>query len=1775
MNLITPLLDETEFLSFSYPINKEFENCVAFSEVQAGLVVAYGSSNMIVVLIGGKFITDVLYGHKETVCTVSFDMRKRNIISCDISGQVFFWYYQDLKWQRSDPVKLDRPFNSVSWYSAKREICYSNDQGLFHCLSHQFDESPEKLCSQSSFCTFNFDGSLLASHNRKTTVTIFMFTSKPYLTQVVRHPTPVELLDFHPYLPAFMTISKDNVLRIWRQSVLSTFACTAAMKVPFFGYFVRYPVLFSGKSVFGVQKPTPIVFLEQVNDKNNPNQTGYKLYKIKVDENGRILLPPEGNPFQNMKENVNSNFKAIYRTNSGTQAITVDDNKISIISKNSKNDFIFHSAKIKDAEFAPESSWLYTLDENKLLIIWPIFNPYEKPIRISDNASLAVWKDAKNLVFLENSSLKIYCTDQNLEKDHFFPQYEFPEINNCRVLYSNNDEIFAITNNSVLSKEANFPITEFSKIAISKPFNNQFIILFSKLNSNQVNVLLCPSMQWIKCSGRPEPTEFNNDPKIQDVGVVSIAMFVVLTQVNLEFWSYRSDSFECVNKVYLPGMNGIYCDTSSIGGRILAFNNTRLFSISNGVVPMQRSSNISKIVVSSVGHVVVFWNVYFRVYPSWCIPKPKPVFLVDPIFLQNDQLMNVGNLTPDAKFLAEVTTPMNINYMISPTSYANPPNNIIGTIQATLFHLLECHSLNSLSNCTPEQVPAIPNQYTIPSALVFPDKFLNDPNSCKMNIKAPECKMLIDQLSDIKEDIDLFGYRYLLAIKENAWPPSYFALWLSFSQKQSQVAQHLYSYIDTNMLSKFYIPASIHQHSILVNIVQHALKNMWAAFQKVDNVALLYAALGQTLAISKLYNAIGDDQRADFFKNNFKTEKWRKSAIKNAYSSLSHHNNEMSATLFLVAGDIKLCLNIVLTKLNDPLLGLLVVRLITHSDFDSDIMKYFLSKVEWNDDHLPVLISNLMKDGKVSTILEKLLLDNNIVKNMTGFGDRRITLFEIYHHITKKADIVPILTMNLNQDGLAPLSNYIYGLINSPFETFRAIESPNAFHNDAKKDTESDDDSANVNPAEDLMIEKVESFDFGGGVNWEDDEWSDDESSSENENTNDKSPIAIPTQSNNSDKLQKVRSDSNEIDSSAIFNDQNTSNNIFEEFLNSLTFSLCCFFNDGENVLNNKTDGINSSNISLIENAGEFAMRASSIFNAFPLLSEKRRQTLLQFISNFIDCCCKHYYESTSIPLTPIKLLKLILQLLNVISGEKNCILDLKSILQYKEKDYIHSIYNGSVVAALWTYNAAFLIQLLDESIEPEFTNINMIQSACSFYDIDIDSPKFPDSIPHLLPRYTSEKNYQVASLERDRILIMLLLFERVFKINRQFDSECSKCFLQQLSEREHSMIETLLFYEISLGSPLFEQPPPDKENKYGKITSIIDEEYSNFSDSLGIIQEKSLQKQPFPPIFRNGELSVNERNDIKHQFSSVKSIALMPLDSTKAIVVAELNSSLNIPNGVSPNSNGNNQIFKVDLSDEENIYISKFSDNYNNVIDVIPHPSYNLFVALTPNSALLFDYPNDITDYKIQISQSQSQIMCAAFSPNGSKLAICTTILDIFSFDLSKWETEPTVMRDMKSPITAVEWINSDTSLAVAYSPSSYDNGNSGIVVIVNTLTKFNHPIEIKKEWGQVTSLSANIRRSKLVIGTRNGYAVITNMKLNFECAFIISLGFPISSIRSLQELSIVGTENGNIVIFSTEDKKKIYQFDAGFKINSVTISEKMFLSAGDSTSFAVWNSI
>uniref|UniRef100_A0A3P9P5A6 Dmx-like 2 n=1 Tax=Poecilia reticulata TaxID=8081 RepID=A0A3P9P5A6_POERE len=110
-----------------------------------------------------------------------------------------------------------------------------------------------------------------------------------------------------------------------------------------------------------------------------------------------------------------------------------------------------------------------------------------------------------------------------------------------------------------------------------------------------------------------------------------------------------------------------------------------------------------------------------------------------------------------------------------------------------------------------------------------------------------------------------------------------------------------------------------------------------AAFQRNSDpldAALFYLAMKKKAVLWGLFRSQHDEKMTQFFKNNFTEDRWRKAALKNAFSLLGKQRFEQSAAFFLLAGSLKDAIEVLMEKMEDLQLAMIVARLY-EADFEN------------------------------------------------------------------------------------------------------------------------------------------------------------------------------------------------------------------------------------------------------------------------------------------------------------------------------------------------------------------------------------------------------------------------------------------------------------------------------------------------------------------------------------------------------------------------------------------------------------------------------------------------------------------------------------------------------------------------------------------------------------------------------------------------------------------------------------------------------------------------
>ncbi|KAM6223193.1 dmX-like protein 1 isoform 2-T2 [Rhynchocyon petersi] len=109
-----------------------------------------------------------------------------------------------------------------------------------------------------------------------------------------------------------------------------------------------------------------------------------------------------------------------------------------------------------------------------------------------------------------------------------------------------------------------------------------------------------------------------------------------------------------------------------------------------------------------------------------------------------------------------------------------------------------------------------------------------------------------------------------------------------------------------------------------------------AFYRKNDplDAAIFYLAMKKKAVVWGLYRSQKDAKMTQFFGRNFEEDRWRKAALKNAFSLLGKQRFEHAAAFFLLAGCLRDAIEVCLEKLNDVQLALVIARLY-ESEFDT------------------------------------------------------------------------------------------------------------------------------------------------------------------------------------------------------------------------------------------------------------------------------------------------------------------------------------------------------------------------------------------------------------------------------------------------------------------------------------------------------------------------------------------------------------------------------------------------------------------------------------------------------------------------------------------------------------------------------------------------------------------------------------------------------------------------------------------------------------------------
>jgi len=1584
-------------IPYSFPINEPKLACVASLGVQTGLLVAYASGDCIIVLLEGQSFSAILRGHKLYICTVSFESRDPHIISADIEGNCLFWHFQENSWQNNRSVRLSSPPTSIAWCGFRREIYYSADGNLFCSSVSSFGNERSLIASNSKYCVFNSDATIVTSHNGKNHLSIFSISSNPRFSQTIFLPSSIEFVDFSSQNTIFLTYTSDKVIRIWKLSNQRLYQCTSSVSSPFMGRFLKTPKLYPDSKTCLDHKNPKLVFVD----------SQHKIIESEVLENGRLL---SNRLLNESSGNIDKSFFMIgaHKTHQGTMVLCIDVNSVSVIKRPKRSGeergskllsrYLFHESPVTQFNFSPNSMSAFSLDKSGTLIYWPLSITTLYPIIISKGVEIAAWMGEMVVVFIKSNIMYSY----NIQKGNI-DTIMFPILMHSKAIITIQENICVLSKNGIIMQDNVHNLPEFEFFSISKEYKNNRLLVIT--NKKILKAYLLPSFQVIKCP------VLDTNPK--SICCCTVSSFALLYQNNIEFYRYYCDSFNLTSRIAICGLLGIYGDFSTIGGRIIGYDKEKIYSFEGETNLLFTCPLITGVDISSNGDIALLSNHSFYILY---------------------ELSSQNELSPTKKIpdIFNQTLPI---YAPFPSLYLGPSDNQISVIRSSLIILLEFKSAFQLSNCTPIQTPAIPNQYTNPDALQLPDNFDST------------YKEALEEVKSLYTVLDMYGVRFLIGLFLSKRPPPFSAIWLSFSSSQSQIVEKISSIISVSDLSPFFISVCIHSHSLLESIVLKALDNTWKEHKNVEIVAHLYAALGKVSKIAKLYNAIGEHQKSSFFESDFSNEKNKKRAERNAYSALSHHGFEMAIALFIISGNIDSAVSVSINNLKDPFLAMLILRLYYKNLENRELIK-FSSKLEWKDDVIPILMANLLNKAALPELLGKYFENKHPA---TVFGDPKIAIFQIFWHICPSPNIVSKIVSELVNQGLSPLAHYLLEYTRSYSSKPRIIHVKESDFVEEEKEPE-DDPMSN------------DDFDFGGGASWNESEsssWSDSENESHIDPSIDEFKPSIMNQ-----------------------------DSIFDIYIDECVRSLSNLFSDTQ-----KEDYY----------AFEFAQKFGNHSISRDHCSEQTKSKIVNRVSLFIDFCCDLYIRSAFVPISPMSLISLAYMLYELVSNEK-CIpiIDLSLLHRFTNSQYIHSVYYGAFVVSLWTFSHNFLAQLLgSDQVTKSVYLPSELPPAQAYLNADILPPRFPDSVPNLLRRYSTGP---VTIIDRDRVLVIAVIFQKFYSCVEQCFEISNIQWIETVLTRMKSFYRTFLYYQIAYSSPCIECPSFSHED-VDPLSKIVFETHMNKKQVLLKINQKAISRLLSTAVFKGGSLSLANQKEKSITNASIRQILQSPIFPDRYIVLAD-------------------QIYIITLDDKGTITpIYGFSQSeINDIISIIAHPRFELFLALTHNGAIVFDQGQK-GDTTISIPTADWYLH-ASFSPNGSKIAIFSTSVIIVPFESRLCNLTPIYGKDIGFPCVCSSWINSDTRIVIGT--------NQPYLSLLDILTDEVYNTEYPFSWGSPLFMIYESKKSLLIFSTNVGMIAVCDGKQNFDRFFVYSFRSQIISLSLLTNLVVSSSEDGQVVAFS-----------------------------------------
>ncbi|KAK6643958.1 hypothetical protein RUM43_000223 [Polyplax serrata] len=156
-------------------------------------------------------------------------------------------------------------------------------------------------------------------------------------------------------------------------------------------------------------------------------------------------------------------------------------------------------------------------------------------------------------------------------------------------------------------------------------------------------------------------------------------------------------------------------------------------------------------------------------------------------------------------------------------------------------------------------------------------------------------------------------------------------VWAFHSESEEELLHLIPSYAKGSpkwsVLKELGVGWWLRSNTLLKTCIEKVAKASYLVKEDPLDAAIFYLAMKKKSLVWGLFRSKRDQRMTDFLSNNFKEDRWRKAALKNAFALLGKQRFEHAAAFFLLAGALKDAIEVCLNKLEDFQLAMVIIRL--------------------------------------------------------------------------------------------------------------------------------------------------------------------------------------------------------------------------------------------------------------------------------------------------------------------------------------------------------------------------------------------------------------------------------------------------------------------------------------------------------------------------------------------------------------------------------------------------------------------------------------------------------------------------------------------------------------------------------------------------------------------------------------------------------------------------------------------------------------------------------